>query len=93
MDLRLERRQSVYQVSAADREYAGRLDEGEQNEVIFNLLTRVIQAEYAPGMTYLKIAVPENYLVDAINRTPTGASSTTSSRASPSSRAGAGGRV
>ncbi len=69
-DLTLRLQQSGDQMAVTcfpgSRSYSATLA-GNQNEVIFNLLTQAIEAEFSPGMQSLEIQANQDYIVDAIN--------------------------
>lgn len=66
LELRLERRGDAYTVHAPARSYSEILD-GDQNKVIFDLLTQAIQSEFSEDMRTLRVLAREDYIVDAIN--------------------------
>lgn len=66
LELSLERHGQVYSVRGRKGSYSASLD-GEQNKVIFNLLTQAVQAEFVESMHALLIRASEDYIVNALN--------------------------
>ena len=66
LELRLERSGDGYTVQGPTRSYSDTLD-GDQNKVIFDLLTQAIQSEFSGDMRMLRVLAREDYIVDAIN--------------------------
>lgn len=66
LELRLERHGNVFIVRSPHRTYSDTLN-GDQNKVIFDLLTQAIQSEFSDTMQSLKVVAREPYIVDAIN--------------------------
>jgi hypothetical protein len=66
LELRLERSGDAYTVHAPNQSYRDAVN-GEQNKVIFDLLTQAIQSEFSEEMRTLRIRAREDYVVDAIN--------------------------
>jgi len=66
LELRLEHHGDTFTVQSPSRKYSDTVN-GEQNKVIFDLLTQAIQSEFSEGMRTLKIIAREGYIVDAIN--------------------------
>ncbi len=66
LELRLERQGDTYMVEAPTRIHSQVL-ERDQNEVIFDLLTKAVQSECSEDMQALRILAREDYIVNAIN--------------------------
>jgi hypothetical protein len=66
LELRLERRGDTVEVRAGQACYSASLA-GDQNKVIFDLLTHAVQSEFRPAMRTMRVVSREGYVVDAIN--------------------------
>lgn len=66
LELRLIQRGGEFIVQGPRGSYAAAPDDG-WNEIIFDLLTRAVQAEFSEGMQVVKIIAGQDYIVDAIN--------------------------
>jgi len=67
LTLTVQRQGNQWRMQGPQRVYTAEIT-GEQNQVLFDLLVQVIQAEFTTQMKSLQIIAADSYIVDAINQ-------------------------